>query len=133
MVPENIWRAYECVCFHMSDVPYGRGGSPLQKPILPGHSQTMLSALGMVKEMDAGPVYAKRPLTLAGTAENIYRRAGQLSVEIIHWMIERNLHPTPQEGEVVIFKRRKLEQSGLPNSCSLQNAYDFIRLLDADG
>ncbi len=25
---------FECVCFHMTDVPYGRGGSPLQNLII---------------------------------------------------------------------------------------------------
>jgi len=117
----------------MTDVPYGRGGSPLQNLILAGHTETMLTALRMVKEMDAGPVYAKRPLSLDGSAEAIYLRGGQLSLEIIQWMIEHNPQPTPQEGEVVTFKRRKPEQSSLPNSGSLESAYDFIRMLDAEG
>jgi len=133
IVPESIWKAHECVCFHMTDVPYGRGGSPLQNLILAGHTQTMLTALKMVKEMDAGPVYSKRPLSLDGSAEEIYLRAGQLSLGIIQWMIEHNPQPTPQEGEVVTFKRRKPEQSSLPNSGSLKSAYDFIRMLDAEG
>ncbi|WP_412852677.1 hypothetical protein [Ectothiorhodospira shaposhnikovii] len=133
IVPEAIWKEYECVCFHMTDVPYGRGGSPLQNLILAGHTQTMLTALRMEKEMDAGPVYAKRPLSLDGFAQEIYLRTGKLSVEIIHWMIEHNPQPAPQEGEVVTFKRRKPEQSSLPSNGSLRNAYDFIRMLDADG
>lgn len=133
IVPEVIWKEFECVCFHMTDVPYGRGGSPLQNLILAGHTQTMLTALKMVQEMDAGPVYTKRPLSLDGSAEEIYLRAGKLSVEIIQWMIEQNPQPTPQEGEVVTFKRRKPEQSRLPISGSLRGAYDFIRMLDAEG
>lgn len=28
-VPAEIVERYECVCFHETDVPYGRGGSPL--------------------------------------------------------------------------------------------------------
>jgi methionyl-tRNA formyltransferase len=133
IVPEAIWKAYECVCFHMTDVPYGRGGSPLQNLILAGHTQTMLTALRMVKEMDAGPVYAKRPLSLDGSAEEIYLRGGKLSIEIIQWMIEHSPQPTSQKGEVVRFERRKPEQSGLPTSGSLENVYDFIRMLDAEG
>ena len=133
VVQESIWSTHECVCFHMTDVPYGRGGSPLQNLIMAGQTQTMLSTLRMIKEMDAGPVYAKTPLNLEGSAQEIYLRAGRLSVEIIQWMIEKNPQPEPQEGEVVFFKRRKPGQSGLPNSGSLQNAYDFIRMLDADG
>jgi methionyl-tRNA formyltransferase len=133
IVPEKIWGAYECVCFHMTDVPYGRGGSPLQNLILAGHTETMLTALRMVKEMDAGPVYKKRMISLDGTAQEIYYRASQLSIEIIQWMIKCNPQPTPQEGEVVIFKRRKPEQSALPTIGSIKYVYDFIRMLDADG
>ena len=87
----------------------------------------------MIKEMDSGPVYSKKPLSLDGSAEEIYIRGGKLSLEIIRWMIEHNPQPTPQEGEVVTFKRRKPEQSSLPNSGNLQSVYDFIRMLDADG
>ena len=54
-VPDGILAAAECVCFHMTDVPFGRGGSPLQNLIARGHAETKLSALRMVSELDAGP------------------------------------------------------------------------------
>ncbi|WP_206021895.1 hypothetical protein [Rhodoferax bucti] len=133
LVPERIWKKHECVCFHMTDVPYGRGGSPLQNLILAGHKESKLTALRMVSEMDAGPVYTKRSLRLDGTAQEIYVRAGVLSAEIIEWMIEQQPVPVEQMGEVVMFKRRKPEQSVLPESGTLSSAYDFIRMLDADG
>lgn len=133
LVPEIVWKKHECVCFHMTDVPYGRGGSPLQNLILAGHKETKLTALRMVSEMDAGPVYTKRLLQLEGTAEEIYVRAGVLSAEIIEWMIEHRPVPVEQMGDVVLFKRRKPEQSVLPESGTLSSVYDFIRMLDADG
>jgi len=133
LVPECILQEHECVCFHMTDVPYGRGGSPLQNLILAGHKTTQLTALKMVREMDAGPVYTKVPLSLEGSAQDIYVRAGELSAEIIEWMIEYEPVPIPQEGEIVLFKRRKPDQSALPEVGSLSAAYDFIRMLDAEG
>lgn len=133
IVPESICKAHECVCFHMTDVPYGRGGSPLQNLIIAGHSKTMLTALRMVKEMDAGPVYMKKSLSLDGSAEEVYIRSGKLSLEIIHWMILNDPKPTPQEGEIIAFKRRVPAQSILPHEGNLVNAYDFIRMLDAEG
>ena len=133
LVPETIWMQHECVCFHMTDVPYGRGGSPLQNLILAGHKETKLTALQMVREMDAGPVYTKRTLKLDGTAQEIYVRAGALSADIIQWMIENEPAPIEQEGEAVLFKRRNPAQSRLPETGSLPSAYDFIRMLDADG
>jgi len=115
----------------MSDLPYGRGGSPLQNLIADGHQETKLSAIKMVEELDAGPIYTKRPLELTGRAEDIYRRAGELSWEIIKWMVKEEPMPIPQKGEVSIFKRRKPSQSALPKSGGLRKAYDCVRMLDA--
>jgi methionyl-tRNA formyltransferase len=131
MVPETIWENYECVCFHMTDVPYGRGGSPLQNLIVRGHKNTKLTALKMINEMDAGPVYTKRDLSLEGTAEEIYLRAGVLSFEIIKWMIATQPEPVPQTGESVVFKRRRPAQSELPETGEVTAVYDHIRMLDA--
>ena len=130
-VPREIWSRYECVCFHMTDVPYGRGGSPLQNLIAAGHKSTKLSALRMVDEMDAGPVYGKREMCLDGRAEDIYLRAGKLSVEMIQWLVKNEPEPQPQQGKVVMFKRRRPEQSVLPSQGELVVLYDHIRMLDA--
>ncbi len=130
-VPAELWTRSECVCFHMTDVPYGRGGSPLQNLIATGQKNTKLTALRMVEEMDAGPVYAKRDMSLDGRAEEIYLRAGELSFEIVRWMIRNEPSAEPQQGEVVNFKRRKPEQSVLPDAGSLRSVYDHVRMLDA--
>lgn len=130
-VPRELWARHECVCFHMTDLPFGRGGSPLQNLIERGCSHTVLTALQMVEEMDAGPVYAKRPLSLQGRAEEIYRRAGETSWELIEWIVREQPRPIPQQGEVTHFRRRKPEQSLLPSTGDLGKIYDHIRMLDA--
>jgi methionyl-tRNA formyltransferase len=136
-VPDELVEHYECVCFHMSDVPFGRGGSPLQNLIVSGLHETKLTALRMTREFDAGPVYLKEPLSLQGGAEEIYMRVGRLSTEMIQRIIRLEPKPVPQKGKVVNFKRRKPEQSevGMQGSSpsSLEELYDFIRMLDAEG
>jgi len=133
LVPRAIWEQHECVCFHMTDVPYGRGGSPLQNLIVAGHAVTKLTALRMVEEMDAGPVYIKRDLGLNGSAQDIYLRVGMLSVETIRWMIATEPTPSPQQGQAVVFRRRVPEQSRIPEDIDIDQLYDLIRMLDADG
>jgi methionyl-tRNA formyltransferase len=132
-VPEKLVERYECVCFHMTDVPYGRGGSPLQNLIVRGHRETKLTALRMTREFDAGPVYSKEPLSLEGSAEEIYLRAGRLSAKMIQRIIRQEPKPVEQRGEVVTFKRRKPEESEVGSQGSLEELYDFIRMLDAEG
>ncbi len=133
IVPNEIVEHYECVCFHMADVPYGRGGSPLQNLIVRGHRQTKLTALRMVTELDSGPVYLKEDLSLEGNAEEIYIRASYLSAKMIRRIVEECPEPIPQSGEPTLFKRRKPSESRIPPMDSLQALYDFIRMLDAEG
>jgi len=132
-VPDAIVAGHECICFHMTDVPYGRGGSPLQNLILRGHRETKLTALRMTQEFDAGPVYLKAELSLEGSAEEIYRRATLLSAQCIRRIIEERPKPVPQEGEATVFARRQPGQSAIPALAGAEPLYDFIRMLDAEG
>ncbi|MCG8584699.1 MAG: hypothetical protein MI757_08315 [Pirellulales bacterium] len=132
IVPEAIHLRYECVCFHMTDVPYGRGGSPLQNLIARGHQETKLTALRMVSELDAGPVYAKRALALCGTAEEIYVRATELSADMIAAIARDEPTPVEQTGEPVVFARRTPDQSRIESAASIDQLYDHIRMLDAE-
>ena len=133
LVPKSVVEACECVCFHMTDVPYGRGGSPLQNLVLRGHDTTVLTALRMVEELDAGPVYAKRPLSLEGTAEAILVRASEMAMDMAVELAAAQPTPVPQEGEVTAFRRRRPAESRLPAGLSLDALHDFIRMLDAEG
>lgn len=133
-VPDEIVKEYECVCFHITDVPYGRGGSPLQNLILRGHKHTKLTALRMVEEMDAGPIYLKDDLCIeSGCAEEIYIRSTYKAAEMIQRIILEEIEPVPQKGEPTVFRRRRPDESEIPSIENLQQLYDFIRMLDAEG
>jgi len=133
LIPEEIHSRFNCVIFHMTDLPYGRGGSPLQNLIVRGHRTTKLTALKCVEELDAGPVYLKRALSLEGTAEEILRRASVLMEEMIVEIVESRPIPVPQQGEVVEFKRRRPADGNIAALEKLEQVFDFIRMLDADG
>ena len=132
IIPSEIWQNFDCVIFHMTDLPYGRGGSPLQNLIVKGHHETKLSALKCVKELDAGPIYLKKPLSLEGRAEEIFERANSLIEGMIEEIITHEPTPKAQEGEPVFFKRRKPEQSNMNELQNLEEVYNHIRMLDAD-
>lgn len=132
-VPDSIVKEFECVCFHAAPVPYGRGGSPVQNMIVRGHEKTELVALRMTSQLDAGPVYLRRNMSLLGGGDEIFIRLAKLTVEMIEEMIEREPEPTEQSGEPVVFKRRQPEDSRLPQEGSLRDLFDLIRMLDAEG
>jgi methionyl-tRNA formyltransferase len=132
VVPGWITKAWECIGFHMTDLPYGRGGSPLQNLILGGHRFTRLTAFRMTSELDAGPVYAKETLCTAGNAEEIYIRATILAAGMIRQILDEQPEPVAQEGKPVFFRRRLPPESEIPEISSLEGLYDFIRMLDAE-
>ncbi len=132
-IPTEIHSSYECIVFHMTDVPFGRGGSPLQNLIVRGVEQTVLTALRCVDEMDAGPVYLKRPLSTLGSAEEVFVRAAALMEDMLVQIVSEDLKPQPQDGDVVRFERRKPEQSDMRSAASLGQVHDLIRMLDAEG
>ena len=132
-IPSAVYNSFECIIFHMTDLPYGRGGSPLQNLIIAGHENTVISAMRCVKELDAGPVYLKRPLNLNGSAEEIYLRADRIIESMIVTLIEERPAPIPQVGIPTLFKRRRPEQGDWSDAENLDQVFDQIRMLDANG
>jgi methionyl-tRNA formyltransferase len=133
IIPEDIYGKYETIIFHMTDVPYGRGGSPLQNLVVRGHRSTKISALRCVKELDAGSVYLKRNLSLDGNAEQIFIRASDIIVDMIEEIVISGIKPVDQIGKPVYFKRRKPKEGSIEGLTNIGDVYDYIRMLDADG
>jgi methionyl-tRNA formyltransferase len=133
-IPAEIFENYECIVFHMTDLPYGRGGSPLQNLIVRGHISTKISAIKVVDELDAGPVYMKVPLSLKGSAEEVLKRASALIFDrMIPAILKRRIRLKPQIGSVVFFQRRIPSQSEIPKGVGIKKVFDHIRMLDAEG
>jgi len=55
-----------CLNLHASLLPRWRGASPLQAALRAGDGETGVCVMGMVRGLDAGPVYCQRHISLAG-------------------------------------------------------------------
>ena len=134
IVPSEILNISTCICFHETDLPYGRGGSPLQNLIALGHKETEISALQMTEELDAGPIYLKKGVSLEGLAEEIYIRISYIVADMIKIIIEQDIKPIEQNGKITLFNRRKPKESKIPSEkTNLEDLFDHIRMLDAEG
>lgn len=133
IIPPSIFENFECIVFHMTDLPYGRGGSPLQNLIIRGHTTTRISALKVEAGLDTGPIYLKKPLSLFGTAREIFLRSRFVVEEMITEIVEKELKPQPQEGEVVKFRRRTPEEGNIHELEAMSQIFDHIRMLDCEG
>jgi len=132
-INSDIISHYKCVMFHMTDLPFGRGGSPLQNLIDRGHKETTLTAFLANQMFDAGPIYSKLPLSLHGNARDIFARADLLVSQLIFDIIQQDIQPVEQVGKVVNFTRRTAKQGDISQLEKLSKIYDYIRMLDAEG
>ena len=135
IIPSKIYTNYETVIFHMTDLPFGRGGSPLQNLLSRKIYETKVSALKCVKELDAGPIYCKKPLTLFfGSADTILSNVSDIVFkDMIPYILEENPRPLQQSGKITTFKRRTPAESCIEDVDTLTKVYDYIRMLDGEG
>lgn len=135
IIPKEIYENFRCVVFHMTDLPFGRGGSPLQNLLVRGIYETKVSAIKVVEGLDEGPVYLKESIDISeGNADEILKAVSNIVFsKMIPIFLENELIPKEQVGEAICFKRRKPEQSEIPEGLSQRQLYDYIRMLDGEG
>lgn len=137
IIQEDIHENFECVVFHVTDLPYGRGGSPLQNLITRKVYNTKISAIRVEKNIDAGDIYLKEDFYIGlGSAEEILIDASKtIFSKMIPTIIENVLEPQSQIGDPIYFKRRKPDESDISkvNFENFDDIYDFIRMLDGEG
>ena len=134
IITKKIYKNYLCVQFHSSNLPKGRGGSPIQNQILLGKKKTKLTAFKVSNNIDAGPICLKKNLSLEGSAEEIFKRMELTSIKMIYKIIKlKKLRFNKQIGKPTFFKRRKNSESRIKfdKSNSVKKLYDFLRMLDA--
>ena len=125
-----------CIQFHASNLPLGRGGSPIQNQILLGVKKTKLSAFKISEKLDEGPVCLKRDLELKGRAIDIYKNIETIIIMAQKIVKMKKIKFFKQNGKVSYFKRRKKHQSKIDfffrKIKNLDKLYDYLRMLDAD-
>lgn len=133
IVPKEIYEKYNCISFHMTDLPYGRGGSPLQNLILRKKKNTKISAFRMNNNIDGGPIYLKKKLDLSGSAQKIFIRAAKVTLGMIKQIEKNKFIPKPQKISKISFKRlsKKDNLLDLNKIKNLDDLYDRIRMVDA--
>ena len=134
IIPADVYEKFSCVVFHMTDLPFGRGGSPLQNLIVRGYKKTKISAIKVTGRIDAGPIYLKRNLSLRGNADQILQRASNIIFnKMVPFILGHELRPRDQIGRPVVFNRRKPQDGNIEHFSSLPAVYDYIRMLDGEG
>ena len=131
IVPKNIVRNFNCICFHSSPLPYGRGGSPIQNMIKRGYKNTEVCSLLMEEELDTGPIYIRSKVKLSGSLDEILIRIYEAIANQIKIIKNKNIVPKIQTGKEYIFNRLSSKDNQVNFKDSIENIYDQIRMLDS--
>jgi len=129
IIPKPILENFKCVCFHESNLPKFRGGSPIQNQIIRGIKKTKTTAFFMNDKIDSGDILLKKSLSLEGTLDEIFQRMIKNDYEMIIKIIKGNYKINKQKGKPTYYKRRNPKESELDLNKSKQYIYNFIRML----
>ncbi|MCK4264787.1 hypothetical protein KAW80_00340 [Candidatus Babeliales bacterium] len=137
IISSDICENFECIVFHPTDLPYGRGGSPIQNLIVNKQYETKVSVIKADKGIDSGLIYFKEPFYLGtGNVEELLKMyARTIFYKLIPKFLAEKPIPIEQSGEVVKFVRRKPSESRISEErlINLNDFYDHIRMLDGEG
>tara|TARA_B100000214_G_C23972932_1_gene631141 strand:+ start:4496 stop:5161 length:666 start_codon:yes stop_codon:yes gene_type:complete len=131
IVSEEIYSTFKCIVFHTAPLPYGRGGSPIQNLILNNFDETPVCALKMTEELDAGPIYTKKTISLEGSLNKILERINIVINEMIEELVSKLPTPVQQTGDIHVFKRLNDSDNEINLNDSEINLYNKIRMLDS--
>ena len=126
-----------CLGVHPSDLPYYRGGSPLQNQILDGITNTKLSLFQLTHNLDEGDIYGKCELSLMGDSmSEIFKNLELKTVSLVNKFFDAYPNVEIRKQKKIGLKtlnRRKASDSKIDfedfNEENLLNLYNKIRCL----
>ena len=121
---------------HESDLPQGKGWSPLTWQILEGRHRIPVTVIEAADSVDSGPIYAQRWLEFQGHELIDELRAGQAEAthDLCRWFVDD--YPASAErsraqtGAESFYPRRRPNDSRLDPDKSIADQFDLLRVVD---
>ena len=118
---------------HESDLPYGKGWSPLTWQVLEGKNEIPLTLFEAAESIDSGEIYVKEYLKLNGSEllPEIKDQQGKITIKLILLFLEKfPMKGKKQVGDSTFYDRRKAEDSKLDTSKSIKEQFNLLRVCD---
>jgi len=123
-VPDHGW-----INLHFSLLPRWRGAAPVQRALIAGDRELGSSVFQLVKELDAGDVFASRAVSVPedATADQVLALmaadGADLTADVVDSLDAGTARATPQSGEVTLAPKLALEDGRLDWSRPLAEIY----------
>jgi len=133
---EYLNRNNHNIVVHASDLPEGKGFSPLQWQILEGKDEITLTLFEAADDVDAGPYYIKDEVRYHGT-ELYSELREKLALKIIEMCVEyingyKTMKPKKQYGEESFYRKRRKEDDEIDPYDTIENQFNHFRIADND-
>jgi methionyl-tRNA formyltransferase len=123
IIPQEIIDVFPhgIINIHPSLLPKYRGPTPIEQVILDDAEESGTSIMRLVKEMDAGPVYAQERTKLSGNetkeelAEKLLQLGGRLLMDSLPGILNGTLSPTPQDVSLATYTHLLKKEDGIIN------------------
>ena len=132
IVPEPVLAERLWLNVHPSLLPRWRGAAPVERALMAGDSETGVTVIKLVKELDAGPVAAQASFAVApdDDAGTVFRRAADIAAPLLDTVLS---DPEPafreQEGESTYAAKITAEDRRLDLDRPAQELVDHVRAL----
>lgn len=118
---------------HESQLPSGRGWSPMTWQVLEGKNEICVSLLEVAENVDSGPVYARKFIIFEGheLIDEIRHAQIRATWELIIEYLD-GLHATPeiQKGVPTYFPKRTPQDSRLDPNKTIAEQFNLLRVVD---
>lgn len=121
---------------HSSDLPSGKGWSPMTWTILEGENKIINTLFEAVDKVDAGEIYMQNEFEFEGheLLPEMHKVQGKKINELVLDFVKKypNLKGIEQSGEESFFERRSAENSKLNIEQSIKEQFNLLRVVDND-
>ncbi len=132
----TLARNHRNLVVHASDLPKGRGFSPLVWQILAGENNIPVCLIEAALEVDSGPVIYKEWVLFEGHELNDELRSaiGEMHLTLCRRFLGEATPPKgkPQTGEVTTYPRRRPNDSRLDPTKAIAEQFNLLRTVDND-
>jgi methionyl-tRNA formyltransferase len=137
IVPVEILRRNRLsLVIHGSDLPRGRGFSPIPWQVLEGQNRIPVVLFEAEEDLDSGPIYFRDAIELDGTEllDEIHKKTWDKIEVLITRFLETygTVSPVPQVGQPSFYPRRSRDDDELDPDQTLAAQFDHLRIVDND-
>lgn len=139
ILPKTVLKKFtHTLVVHESDLPRGRGWSPLTWQVLENQNRICFSLIEASEEIDAGVIYKQKWVTLNGheLLDELWLIQAETTIELCRWFVIN--YPVPisdqrtQSGVATYYRRRTPEDSLMDVDKSLLEQFGLLRVVDND-